>query len=138
MKTLSGFTVRQAICDWLATLGRRALAIAAHARGKDHRIKPDLTCGNFTLLEVSPMPGRVVAATSMLARVSHRRADPDNPLWWMAAAVRFMFWALILELWLAWAVFALPVAGCAKLGGNDELTRSMLRSLRWKLLGAGR
>lgn len=67
-----------------------------------------------------------------------RRADLDNPLWWIIAALKFMFWVLILKLWVAWAVIALPVAGCAKLGRNDELARNMLRSLVWKLPGVRR
>jgi hypothetical protein len=73
--------------------------------------------------------------------VSYRyrgRPDLDNPLWWLIAALKLMFWVLLLELWLSWAVIALPVAGIAKLAHNDELARSLLRSLTWKLLRARR
>jgi hypothetical protein len=69
-----------------------------------------------------------------VSRRHYRRPDLDNPFWWVAAALKFMFWVLILEVWVCWAVIALPVAGAAKLASNDELAHTMLHSLAWKLL----
>jgi hypothetical protein len=48
-----------------------------------------------------------------------------------------MFYALILEVWLLWALIALSVAGVAKLRHNDDLVQRMIRSLKWKMPRSG-
>jgi hypothetical protein len=44
-----------------------------------------------------------------------------------------MIWIVLLEVWLAWAFIALIVTGIAKIARNDDLTTTMVHSLRWKL-----
>jgi hypothetical protein len=73
-----------------------------------------------------------------MMRRYRRRPDLDNPFWWFGAllmgAITFAFYMLVLEIWLMWALIALPIMGIAKLSHNDELAQAMTRSLKWKML----
>lgn len=43
--------------------------------------------------------------------------------------------ALVIALWLAWALIVLPIAGIAKIRHNDPLAAKMVRSLAWNFTG---
>jgi hypothetical protein len=65
-----------------------------------------------------------------MGRRYRRRADLDSPWWWAGAlivvTVRLVLLAVVLVVLLGWALIALPIAGVAKLTGNDELAHSMV------------
>jgi hypothetical protein len=46
-----------------------------------------------------------------------------------------MGFALVLAVWLAWALIALPIAGIARLRHNEPLAARMVRSPAWNLTG---
>ena len=69
-----------------------------------------------------------------------RRADLDNPFWWLlglfALAVYVLVlvaYALVLMAWLVWALIALPTAGIAKLAHHDDLATRAMDSLLWNI-----
>jgi hypothetical protein len=66
-----------------------------------------------------------------MARHYRSRVDLDSPWWWVGAFFMLYIYLAVLPIWLMWAVIALSVAGIAKLAHNDDLTRMMIRSLRW-------
>jgi hypothetical protein len=77
-----------------------------------------------------------------VSRRRHPRADLDSPVWWLYVAVVLCFGALIVAfylavavVWLVWAMGALTVSAIAKLGHNDALAQSAVRSLAWKVPG---
>lgn len=45
--------------------------------------------------------------------------------------VKLCIWALVIELWLCWALIALPVALIANLAGNKRVSRQWMRSMNW-------
>ena len=46
--------------------------------------------------------------------------------------VKFFLWALLIELWLCWAIVAMPVALIASLTGNNHVARQWQRSMNWR------
>jgi len=56
-------------------------------------------------------------------------AIPFYFFWLMAVA---MFWIIVVELWIAWAIVVLPIFGIAALFRNDDLSRQVLDSLNWR------
>ena len=69
--------------------------------------------------------------------LSDRTRHRDGPvgfLIYMSLKVTFkmVWWALVVELWLGWAMVALTVALIASLTGHDGTARQWMRSLNWR------
>ena len=45
---------------------------------------------------------------------------------------KLFWWALLVELWLFWAMVALLVGLIASLTGHDRVARQWMRSLNWR------
>jgi hypothetical protein len=46
--------------------------------------------------------------------------------------LRLIWWCLVLELWLCWALIALIVTVIASLTGHERVARQWMRSMNWR------
>lgn len=75
--------------------------------------------------------GPLRASIPLTSRRGRRR--PSSFALLLSGVIMLMFYMLVFELWLMWALIALPAAGIARLSHNDDLTQRMVSSLKWKM-----